>query len=131
MADRSVVAFGTNYSAQTTYFTTKALADYRRSRFSDAADLAQKVLSSRFSSSGGTVEVEAGSIMAMSRQKLNQTESARTALLKAKAVAEKNLAMLPNGDLGKYWGEWIIAQAMLREATQIIEGTAATSTATK
>jgi len=130
MADRSVVPYSTNY-AKTSYFTTKALADYRRGRFAPAADLADKVLSSGFASHVPALEVEVRSILALARHRLNEPELARSALTKAKAVADKNLALLPKGELGGRWHDWIIAQAVLREATDLIEPSPAAKSGVK
>ena len=61
----------------------------------------------------------------MANHRLKQTNEAVTALSKARELAKAKLPELEAGDLGTGWNDWIITQALLREAGTLIEGTPA------
>jgi hypothetical protein len=56
----------------------------------------------------------------MSEFKMGQTNEAHAALVKCDQVIEKSLPKLDSGDLGQDWRDWIIAHALQREASDLI-----------
>ncbi len=99
---------------------TQGLADYRQGRFATAADWAEKALAKP-----GIIserDVAAFMVQAMACQQLNQPDKARAALATGQELARTKLPKAEGGDIGGYWMDWVIAQALLREAATLIEG---------
>jgi len=110
---------------------TKGLAEYRQGHFVSAADWIQKVLAQ---SQGDPDEgdVQAYMVLAMAQYRSKQTAEASATLAKGQ-IAETKLPKLDSGDFGVRWRwiDWIIAQALMREAKALIEGKPATATEKK
>jgi eukaryotic-like serine/threonine-protein kinase len=120
MTDTTLRA-NTNSSSITWTQFAESLLEYRQGHFNFAAAWAVKALASP---GGNERDVEAGTVLAMSRQQLGQINEAGAALTKSAEIAESKLPKLENGDLGDNWEDWIIAHALLDEArTQIAGGT--------
>jgi tetratricopeptide (TPR) repeat protein len=107
----------------------KALAEYRQGSFASAAEWASKALSQpeyisdRLASENAhCIRVEASMVRAMSNYQLHHPDEARAILASGLEFANKKLPNLESGDLGSYWGEWICAQVLMREARALIEG---------
>jgi len=107
----------------------KALAEYRQGRFSSASEWASKALSqpeyiSERLASGNAhcSRVEASMVLAMSNYQLHHPDEARAVLVRGLEIADKKLPKFESGDLGSYWGDWIFAQVLMREAKALIEG---------
>jgi len=101
-------------------FETKGLAEYRQGHFTEAAAWAVKAIDKK--SSQAAHYLEAYMVLAMTKYQMNQMDEARAALAKGLAIEEKQLPQLDSGDLGNNWLDWIIAHALLKEATGLIEG---------
>jgi len=117
LADLSAQA-AEKYSPHGWYEFAAGLAAYRRADYRSAIQWTRKTLQSVHQ----VRSVEAYMVLAMAYQRSNQPQDARQALADGLEHARKNLPRLESGDLGRDWLDWIIAQALLREATALIEG---------
>ena len=119
LADTAVT--GTNLVELPWFQLTKGLAEYRLGHFTNALEWAQKV------SMGGNpgCDTEACAVLAMAHYQLRQLDEARSALAKGFDTAQTKLPKVESGDLGEDWWNWIIAQALLKEARALIEGPSA------
>ena len=97
------------------------LAAYRQSDHARALENAQTVLS--LPGTDPNPEVAAWAVVALANHGLKRTNEAVTALSKARELANAKLPKLEAGDCGTGWNDWIITQALLREAGSLIEGT--------
>ena len=61
-------------------------------------------------------------LLAMANYQLHQLDEARAVLARGLEFANKKLPKLESGDLGSYWGDWIFAHVLMREAKALIEG---------
>ena len=68
-------------------------------------------------------DVEGYMVLAMAHHQLKQTVEARAALASGVALAEAKLPRLENGDLGELWIDWLIGQALMKEAQALLGGT--------
>jgi serine/threonine-protein kinase len=112
MADFAVSA-GKSYAAHSLFEVCKALAEYRQGHLGEAVQWAGKASANPFPYS----QAEAYSIMAMAQCKLRQAEGARASLVRAEKLARESMPQLDSGDLGGDWRDWVIAHALLKEAT--------------
>ena len=69
-------------------------------------------------------------VLAMAQHQLKQHDEARAAFAKGIEIKEAKLPKLDSGDLGTewYWRDWIVAHALMNEATALIEGQPSTTT---
>jgi tetratricopeptide (TPR) repeat protein len=103
----------------------KGLAEYRQGNLTSALAWVEKALTKE-----GEVperDVEACAVRSMACHRLGQPEIALAALTKGKELADRKLAKPGTDDLGEGWVDWIIAQALLREAKELIESPFATA----
>lgn len=101
---------------------TKALAEYRKRNFAEAADWAAKVAAAR--GEYHARDAEASFVLAMARHGLNQPEEARSALAEGIDIVESKLPKLdvpPRGN-SENWHDPMIAHALMQEAKALIEG---------
>jgi hypothetical protein len=70
------------------------------------------------------MNADAVTIIAGAHPQLNQTDAARASLAQAKDTLRAGRPDF-NNDLGANWQDVLIAQALVREASQLIGGTAA------
>jgi len=111
----------TNNPSNAAWFQlVQALADYRQGHFTNALDWSDQVLTKVGAISER--DVAAYMVQAMACQRLNQHDKARAALATGKELAGTKLPRIEGGDLGRYWLDWVTAQALLREAKALIEG---------
>jgi serine/threonine-protein kinase len=115
MADFAVTA-GKSYAAYSLFEVCKALAEYREGHFGAATQWAKKASANPFPYS----QAEACSIMAMAQCELRQAEHARASLAQAEKLVRESTPQLDSGDLGGDWRDWIIAHALLKEATGLV-----------
>ena len=103
----------------------KGLAEYRLGHFAGAIEWMQKVaaLPTKGSHTASLINANAVAIIACAQQQLNQTEAARASLGQAKDALRAGRPD-SNNDLGNNWQDVLIAQALVREASQLIGGTA-------
>jgi serine/threonine-protein kinase len=97
----------------------KGLAEYRQARFTSAADWMEVVLTNRMGVL--SLDTSATMVLAMAEYRSGHREQARASLAKGSEIEER-LPRLESGDLGDDWNNWIIAQALSREAKALIEG---------
>ncbi len=100
--------------------TAKGLAEYRVGHFASAVDYAQQALGKpdlqRFR------DVQAKMVLAMAQHQLKRFGESRTALSEGERIDKTELSNPESGDLGTGWPDRVFAQALLREATELIEG---------
>jgi WD40 repeat protein/tRNA A-37 threonylcarbamoyl transferase component Bud32/tetratricopeptide (TPR) repeat protein len=116
---------GANSSDLPWFQFVKALAEYRLGHFASAAEWTLKVRSA----AGNVFERDAAArtVLAMAQWQSKQTEEARASLAKALDIVNTKMPKLESGGLGGGWLDWIIAQALMREAKALIEGQPAAS----
>jgi len=100
-----------------------ALLEYRQGHFDKALEWTQKAVAR---SGVSPFDAQSYLVMAMAHHHLNHSDEAHVALGKACEIVETKLPKLESGYLGA-WTEWVVAQILLREAKQLIEGNSATS----
>jgi serine/threonine protein kinase/tetratricopeptide (TPR) repeat protein len=112
----TVIALGNDESAMPFFQTTMALSNYRKGRFPQAIEWAEKSL--------GRPEVYANAhayaILAMAHGRLGQAGEARTMLEKGEALAPKLNSQASNEDIGSGWMAWLFARIALDEAAELI-----------
>jgi tetratricopeptide (TPR) repeat protein len=118
LADRAVTLG--NQSEYLPWFQlSKGLADYRLGHFAGATNWTQKALMS----AGQQRERDAAAylVLAIAQMQLKQASVARLALRKAAEILAEKLPKLDGADLGDQWNDRIIADALMREATALME----------
>ncbi len=61
-------------------------------------------------------------VLAMANQMLEQRAEARSSLANGMNLAKTKLPPPDGSDLGRDWGDFLLAQALIREATALIKG---------
>jgi tetratricopeptide (TPR) repeat protein len=114
----------------------KTLAEYRRNHFQEAVSWAHQTTSTINQEKLGKyaytfpeflddyIGVEADLLLAMAQHRLHQENEARTILADAIKFADGRWPRIESGDLGSQWRDWIIAQALMKEAKRLIDGEA-------
>ncbi|PWU08164.1 MAG: hypothetical protein C5B50_30165 [Verrucomicrobia bacterium] len=108
------------------YQSCKALAEYRQGRFASAAEWCLKALSQPESFPQNEIRTNcrraaARMVLAMAHYQLRQPDEARAELARGLGIAD-TLPKIESGDLGSFWPDWVFAQALMREAKALIEG---------
>jgi len=104
------------------------LAAYRQGRFPRAIEYSEEALRRLAGPPSPAVlpvswlRAETYAVLAMARWKMQETVSAHMGLKKCQEIVRTEMPVLNSGDLGEDWPDWIISQALLREATGLIEG---------
>ncbi len=103
----------------------KGLAEYRLGQFAGAIEWMQKVaaIPTKGSHTASLFNANAVAIIACAQQQLKQTDAARASLAQAKDALRAGRPD-SNNDLGTNWQDVLIAQALVREASQLIAGPA-------
>ena len=112
----AVIRQGEGYGTRSLFQGLKALSDYCRKQYSEAAAMAGKV-----DDSNPHAKVMALAIQAMAECRLNQLERARNLLTEGDASFDAELPKLESGDLGQDWQDWIVARQLLEEARSLLE----------
>jgi tetratricopeptide (TPR) repeat protein len=115
----AALTFGTNTGALPWNQVVKGMAEYRLGHFTGAVDSMQKALS--HAGDDFNRDVEAYMVLAMAQHRSNQAEEAGVALAKGVEIAERKLPKIEGGDIGDGWIDWIIAHALMREATALVQ----------
>ena len=119
IADAALKA-GSNHWAWNYLQFSKALAAYRQGDFKSAADSLQNPL--RNQGKDIARDVEAYMVLAMTQHRQGYPGYARDALTTGLGLA----ARLPSSDNDlkdwKAWNDWVIAQALMREAAELVNG---------
>jgi chemotaxis protein histidine kinase CheA len=116
---RLAIETGTNDNSLYNSQLTLALAEYRQRHYAEAADRAGKALAG--SGPDADCAAQACAAMAMAQQQLKQTDAAHATLATGRQIVETKLAKLESGDIGPEWRQWIMAHALMREATALID----------
>jgi tetratricopeptide (TPR) repeat protein len=99
---------------------TKGLAEYRRGHFCAAADWARRALSK--AGADPLTDVQAFMVLGMAQQQLKKGAEAQDTFAKGLQLADTKLPKLENGDISDGWNDWIIAHALMREASGLVQG---------
>ncbi len=119
----TAVARGKGEVPYTFYLCTKALSDYRQGRFQEAVERTSAIFKDPFP----YTQAEGSAVLAMAQFRLGRMEEARAALAKLEKVLRDDLPPPRSRDLGHDWKDWIIAHALVDEATTLIEGASSTN----
>ena len=65
--------------------------------------------------------VQAYMVLAMAQQSLNQNENAEATLNKGLDLAKMNATKVKARDFGLAWSDYMIAQALMREAKGVVQ----------
>jgi tetratricopeptide (TPR) repeat protein len=117
MADTAIGA-GENHDAWSFFQFVKGLCEYRQGRFASSVKWMQSALTRP-----GEVafrDAQAQLVLAMAHYQLNEAEQARAALAEGDNIIRSKSTTAP-GVLKSDWSDWLIAQALLREASALIE----------
>ncbi len=114
----TAVARGKGEVPYTFYLCTKALSDYRLARFQEAVERTSAIFKDPFP----YTQAEGSAVLAMAQFRLGRMEEARAALAKLEKVLRDDVPPPRSRDLGHDWKDWIIAHALLDEASTLIEG---------
>jgi tetratricopeptide (TPR) repeat protein len=103
----------------------KGLAEYRLGHFAQAIEWLEKVaaLPTAGSRVAALPHASADAMIACAQQQLNQTDKARDFLNEAKVSLSAGHPDSLN-DLGANWQDAVITQVLVREASQLVGGTA-------
>jgi hypothetical protein len=128
LADKAVGAGASNRFLLYFQFG-KGLAEYRRGNFESAAEWERKTIAGNRAGYNwdSYLYVEAYAVLAMAEHRLNHREQARSEFNKCVEMAAAKLPSLENGDLGTIWRDWIIARALLHEATDLVQAQTGTT----
>jgi serine/threonine protein kinase len=109
---------------------SKGLVEYRQGRFTNASGWMHKSIDDPFYGSGHMRYVSSYMVLAMAQHQVKQHDAARAAFAKGIEIADAKLPKLDSGNLGTqwYWRDWIVAQALIKEAKTLIEGPPSGST---
>jgi Flp pilus assembly protein TadD len=102
----------------------KGLAEYRQGHFESAIEWMRKVL---VEGSADYRDAETFLVLGMAQQRSGRLAEARAALAKSREIIETKFPKLESGDIGDYWVDWIIVDALLKEAKELIEEPRASS----
>jgi predicted negative regulator of RcsB-dependent stress response len=97
----------------------KGLVEYRQGHFASAVRWMQKVLA--HAGDDFSRDVQACMVLAMAQYQSKQMDQAYATLGKGVKIVETNLPKIESGDLGDDWKDWIVAQALLKEAKALIK----------
>jgi tetratricopeptide (TPR) repeat protein len=102
------------------HHSVRGLAEYRQGNFAQAAEWLGKV-----PIDGTEPERDAQVLLlqAMTQQHRTNTPAARAFLAKGAAIMNEKLPQMESGNVGDDWIDWIIAQALWREATALFVNT--------
>jgi len=115
----AAVTMGKNHQYLAYFQFVKGLAEYRQGHFASAVELTQKVLAK--TGQFPFRDVEACMVLAMAQCQSSQMDEARATLARGVKIAETKLPKIESGDLGDDWGDWIVSQALLKEAKALIK----------
>jgi serine/threonine protein kinase len=115
----TAVTVGKDHQYLAYFQFVKGLAEYRQGHFASAAGWMQHVLA--HAGDDFNRDVDACMVLAMAQYQSKQMNEARAALAKGLEIAETKLPKIESGDLDDDWKDWIVAKALLKEATALIK----------
>jgi hypothetical protein len=113
------VKLGQNEGGIPWCYFCKGFAEYRQRRFGNAVDWTDKSLARE--GKRPPRDVQACMVLAMAKYQLNQLYEARAVFARGVQIADHNLPKLKDGALDHRWINWLIAEALIREARALIE----------
>jgi len=111
------VAAGPSHSYWEWFEFVKGLYEYRRGHFPAAVEWLQKITVKQ---GHQPLNVAEDMVLAMAQYQLGQSGEARATLAKGVGLADGKLGKSDKEGLGQDWINWIIANALLREARALI-----------
>jgi serine/threonine protein kinase len=129
LAEAAAKSFATNITADEDVFlaawrsVSLALMEYRRGNYVKAAEWSRRCLS--YPEYNAPRAATARVILAMACQRLGQTGEARSELAQGRESIESRFKSSLDRGTGVqgFWFDWLFARILLREATELIEGT--------
>ena len=118
LADETVILGFGNEAAMPFLETCKALSEYRRGNYTEAADWAQKSLNGPRQES----HAYACAVMAMADWKLRKENDARTMLSAGEILTPRLMPESAVDDTGDSWLFWLYARIQMDEAESVIQG---------
>ncbi|HEX4645509.1 MAG TPA: tetratricopeptide repeat protein, partial [Verrucomicrobiae bacterium] len=112
------VAAGPNHSYWEWFEFVKGLYEYRRGHFPAAVEWLQRIAPQQ---GHLPLNVAEDMVLAMAQHKLGQASEARATLAKGVGLGDGKLEKSNREGLGQDWINWIIANALTREAQALIE----------
>jgi serine/threonine-protein kinase len=102
----------------------RGLSEYRADRFDAALEWLAKSHTTNAANGSPSRDLTAMSSLfeAMALHKLGRAQEARKALDLAARLIDEQFAVLPTGDLGGYWNDWLLCRVARAEAEALIEG---------
>jgi tetratricopeptide (TPR) repeat protein len=116
----TAVAVGTNHPWFPYFQFAKGLAEYRQGRFASAAGWLGKVLDNQEQAPDDSRNVQAYLVLAMARYQLKEVALARNALTAGTGLWQAKAPKSESGRFSSDWTDWIIADALMREAKALI-----------
>ena len=124
---RRGVALGTGSMWISLMHFCDGLAQYRRGEYAVSGESMRKVMTQRLPEVNFLFELErdmaAWSLLGMAEYQLKHEDAARSALAKAREIAETKVPPPGSEKLGRDWVDCLIGHIFLREAKSLIEGT--------
>jgi serine/threonine protein kinase len=120
MADTAINA-GASHKTWPYFEFVKGLSEFRHARYAEAVDWLQKVVTQK---QDPKRTVEAYMTLAMAQHELGHKEDAGKSLAEGLALSKASLPQPARGSPDEAWNDWIIAQVLTREATNLIPATA-------
>jgi serine/threonine protein kinase len=117
MADHAVAA-NPSHRYYPNFAFAKGLAEYRRNRYSDAVDWLLKAL---IRTNDLHLSAMTCATLAMTQQRLGQSEDARKNLGQALALTKERLRQPTKADADDMWYDWIITHNLIREASGLLQ----------
>jgi len=120
LADETVILGSKDEAAMPFLELCKALSEYRRGNYSEAADWSQKSLNSSRPEAHGY----ACAVLAMAYWKLGKDHDARTMLAAGEILTPHAMPESAINDPGNSWLFWLYARIQMDEAEKLIQGAA-------
>jgi eukaryotic-like serine/threonine-protein kinase len=118
----TAVTMGRTHPYLRSFEFVKGLAEYRQGHFTSSVEWMRKVLADPGAS---FLSAETYCVLAMALDQSGKPAESRAALGKGVQITQTKLPTLESGDLGNDWKDWIITQALLSEAKDLIEASSA------
>lgn len=120
LADETVVLGSKDQAAMPFLETCKALSEYRRGNYNEAADWAQKSLNGQ----RPEAQAYACAVLAMADWKLHKESEAHAMLAAGEILTPHSMPESAIGDPGNSWLFWLYARIQMDEAEELIHGEA-------
>jgi eukaryotic-like serine/threonine-protein kinase len=115
----TAVTVGKNDPSLPFFQFVKGFAEYRQDHFASAIEWEQKAFATP---RVDFRDAEAWMVLAMAYDQLKRTDEAHNALAKGIEIINRHVPKPESGYIGRDWNDWLIAQALMKEAKELIEG---------